>query len=433
MAIRHLARVHARARRLLAAPLRLAQGRGRVQRAAAVQDVDRRRRRPFHPRPRPRGPNAMPLLLSHGWPGSILEFVKIIPLLARRLHARRAVAAGVHAIVRARAAPMRAGRDRQRRSTRLMTRLGYARYGAQGGDWGSFVTAWLGANRPASISPASISTCCRCAAMPRCSTNRPRTSAATSASSTTWLQGRNRLPVDPGHAAADARVRPVRLSRGSRGVDHREVSRVDRLRRRSAQCAHMDEMLGDISLYWFTNCIGASFWPYYARMHGPWPIDGRHRRADGVLRISARDPAPAAPGGATRVRRYPAVDVMPKGGHFAALEQPAALAHEIRAFFANCAMTVDMTLPPLPISLRSTRLGGVRHRSAGDAGMARRAGGSRASRGHDRALALLRMLEEQAQQRGIVANVPPYLRLSEHDSRGAAKAPTPAISRSRSA
>jgi microsomal epoxide hydrolase len=33
----------------------------------------------------------------------------------------------------------------------------------------------------------------------------------------------------------------------------------------------MDEMLGDVSLYWFTNCIGASFWPYYARMHGRGP------------------------------------------------------------------------------------------------------------------------------------------------------------------
>ena len=37
-----------------------------------------------------------------------------------------------------------------------------------------------------------------------------------------------------------------------------------------------DEMLANISLYWFTGCIGSSFWPYYARMHGPWPIpEGR--------------------------------------------------------------------------------------------------------------------------------------------------------------
>ena len=33
-----------------------------------------------------------------------------------------------------------------------------------------------------------------------------------------------------------------------------------------------DELLANISLYWFTGAIGSSFWPYYARMHGPWPI-----------------------------------------------------------------------------------------------------------------------------------------------------------------
>lgn len=33
-----------------------------------------------------------------------------------------------------------------------------------------------------------------------------------------------------------------------------------------------DEMLTDITLYWVTGCIGASFWPYYARRHGPWPV-----------------------------------------------------------------------------------------------------------------------------------------------------------------
>jgi len=37
-----------------------------------------------------------------------------------------------------------------------------------------------------------------------------------------------------------------------------------------------DELLADISLYWFTGAIGSSFWPYYARMHGEWPIpEGR--------------------------------------------------------------------------------------------------------------------------------------------------------------
>jgi len=94
----------------------------------------------------------------------------------------------------------------------------------------------------------------------------------------------------------------------------------------------MDEMLGNISLYWYTNCIGASFWPYYARLHGPWPIDGTIGVPAGYCefpREILRPPRSAAER-VFDIRRW---SVMPRGGHFAALEQPAALAHEIREFF----------------------------------------------------------------------------------------------------
>ena len=97
----------------------------------------------------------------------------------------------------------------------------------------------------------------------------------------------------------------------------------------------MDEMLGDISLYWFTNCIGASFWPYYARMHGPWPIDGRIDVPMAYCefpREILRPPRKTAQRVFTDIRRW---TVMPRGGHFAALEQPSALAGEIRAFFSD--------------------------------------------------------------------------------------------------
>ena len=94
----------------------------------------------------------------------------------------------------------------------------------------------------------------------------------------------------------------------------------------------MDEMLGNISLYWFTNCIGASFWPYYARLHVTWPIDGRITVPTGYCefpREILRPPRAAA----ERVFNIQRWSVMHKGGHFAALEQPQALAGEIREFF----------------------------------------------------------------------------------------------------
>ncbi|MGE5339390.1 MAG: alpha/beta fold hydrolase, partial [Gemmatimonadota bacterium] len=97
----------------------------------------------------------------------------------------------------------------------------------------------------------------------------------------------------------------------------------------------VDEMLGNISLYWFTNCIGASFWPYYARLHGGWPIVGRVEVPTGYCefpREILRPPREAAER-QFNIRRW---SVMPRGGHFAALEQPDALAAEIRAFFRDC-------------------------------------------------------------------------------------------------
>ena len=57
-----------------------------------------------------------------------------------------------------------------------------------------------------------------------------------------------------------------------------------------------DHMLANISLYWFTGAIGSSFWPYYARMHGPWPIPsgGTVDVPTGLLRVSEGDRAAAA-------------------------------------------------------------------------------------------------------------------------------------------
>jgi len=96
-----------------------------------------------------------------------------------------------------------------------------------------------------------------------------------------------------------------------------------------------DHVLANIAFYWFTGAIGSSFWPYYARMHGPWPIpDGA---TVGVPTGYAefphemlRPPRSLAARMYTDIRRW---TVMPRGGHFAAMEQPDALAQEVREFF----------------------------------------------------------------------------------------------------
>ena len=88
-------------------------------------------------------------------------------------------------------------------------------------------------------------------------------------------------------------------------------------------------------LYWATGAIGSSFWPYWARAHSDWPIPAG-ARIDTPLGYAEfpkeilRPPRSAAERMYANILRW---TVMTKGGHFAALEQPEALAGEIRAFF----------------------------------------------------------------------------------------------------
>ena len=84
-----------------------------------------------------------------------------------------------------------------------------------------------------------------------------------------------------------------------------------------------------------TGAVGSSFSPYYARLHGPWPIpDGKAITVptgySEFPREILRPPRSLAERVYTDIRRW---SVMPRGGHFAAMEQPEALAHELREFF----------------------------------------------------------------------------------------------------
>ena len=98
-------------------------------------------------------------------------------------------------------------------------------------------------------------------------------------------------------------------------------------------------MLTNIMLYWVTGAIGSSFWPYYARMHGPWPIPDGARigvpmgYAEFPKEI-LRPPRSLAEKMYSDIRRW---SKMPKGGHFAALEQPELLARRSASSSGRCA------------------------------------------------------------------------------------------------
>jgi microsomal epoxide hydrolase len=94
-------------------------------------------------------------------------------------------------------------------------------------------------------------------------------------------------------------------------------------------------MLANISLYWFTGAIGSSFWPYYGRLHTTWPISPANPITvpTGYAAFPKEillPPRAIAEKTYINIQRW---TEMKKGGHFAAMEQPEALAEEIRQFF----------------------------------------------------------------------------------------------------
>ncbi len=283
------------------------------------------------------GADPKPLLLSHGWPGSVLEFMKLIPLLSQ---------AGFTLVVPSLPGYTLSFQENQPRKsigeigavfdTLMRERLGYKRYGAQGGDWGSFVTAWLGANRAEHITGIHLNLMPlkRDAAM---FTNPSEAERRYVDELQAWVKEetgyqaiQGTRPQTLAFALSDS---PVGLAawiteKYRAWTDCEVAGMVD-----PRHALSLDEMLGNISLYWFSNCIGASFWPYFARLHGPWPIDGPITVPTGYCefpREILRPPREAAERVFKDIRRW---SVMPRGGHFAALEQPQALAHEVTEFF----------------------------------------------------------------------------------------------------
>jgi microsomal epoxide hydrolase len=291
-----------------------------------------------------KGPRPLPLLLSHGWPGSVFEFLKIIPLLTdpARFGGDPADAFTV-------VAPSLPGyglsfKPNQPRFpieriadtfAELMTGvLGYERFAAQGGDWGAFVTSRLGYAFPDRLYGIHLNLLAvrRDPKMLENPTEQEKKFLGEldhwlkEEIGYQWIQGTKPQTLAFGLTDSPAGLAAwlVEKFRSWTDCDGNPENALTR-----------DEMLADITLYWVTGAIGSSFWPYYARMHGPWPIPVGEtiKVPTGYVefpREILRPPRSVAERMYANIQRW---TPMRKGGHFAAMEQPEALAEEVRAFF----------------------------------------------------------------------------------------------------
>ena len=292
-----------------------------------------------------KGPAPLPLVVTHGWPSTVFEMSKIIPLLtdpaAHGGDPQDAFdvvapslpgygfsdATGTRGINVARIADL---------WSQLMTSiLGYARYGAHGGDWGAGVTARLGfsyRSQVAGIHTTSVS------GVP---TGWQPGMRDLTAAEHTFLEARAHWQLEEGGYSHIQGTKPQTLSYG---LNDSPVALaawiVEKWRAWSdcdgdvERCFSKDELLTTVTIYWATQTINSSTRIYYENQHNPWIIQPGQRIEVpcAVARFPKEISLPPREW-AERFFNLQQWSEMPRGGHFAAFEQPELLAQDIRAFF----------------------------------------------------------------------------------------------------
>src|SRR5436305_4701669 len=291
------------------------------------------------------GPDPMPLLLLHGWPGSVFEFLEIIPRLTDPSRfggdARDAFTIVAPSLpgygLSFQPGMKRFGVPEMSDCVAALMSdvLGYKRFGAQGGDWGAAVTSRLGYAYPDRMIGIHINLMMAASRDLADFPNPTEEEKNYLVDLQRWLReetGYQRLqgtkPQTLAFALTDSPAglaawiaEKFRSWSDCNGIIEHAIPR--------------DRMLADISLYWFTGAIGSSFWPYYARLHGSaiMPRGDKISVPTGYAqfpREMLKAPRRTAERVFTDIRRW---SVMSKGGHFAALEQPELLAAEVHEFF----------------------------------------------------------------------------------------------------
>jgi pimeloyl-ACP methyl ester carboxylesterase len=297
---------------------------------------------------RGKGDAPMPLLLTHGFPDSFLRFMKVIPMLtdpaAHGGDARDAFDVVVPSL------PGYAFSSRPKAGGlfqvgdlwhALMTNaLGYRRFGAHGGDWGSTVTEHLGRSHAASVIGVHLTDVPFWHAFQRPDHLTPAEAA--------YLSANEQFPARAGAYAMIQGSRPQTLADA---LNDSPVGLaawlVEKFQRWSdcggdvERCFTKDELLTNVVTYWATETIGSSFLPYYDLTHASvlrWIVekakDWAHpSKVPAGFALFPKDLSTPPEEWARRfydVRRW---RVMPRGGHFAALEEPELLVREIREFF----------------------------------------------------------------------------------------------------
>jgi microsomal epoxide hydrolase len=282
-------------------------------------------------------PSAMPLLLSHGWPGSVWEFHKVLPLLTDHFSVVAPSLPGYGLSFKPGQRRFGAPAIADAFASLMRDVLGYARFAAQGGDWGAFISAYLGYAHASDVIGIHLNLLPLRRDGPHLFPEGDEPDVvAYRAELANWLK------EETGYSSIQG-TRPQTLAYALHDSPVGLAAWIIEKFRAWSDCGgdvesrfSRDDLLTNIMLYWTTGAIGSSFWPYYARQHEGWVLPGERRvEVPTAYQSFPRDilhPPRSLAERSFNIRRW---TVEQSGGHFAALEEPEALAQDVRAFFQD--------------------------------------------------------------------------------------------------
>jgi len=299
--------------------------------------------------------NALPLIVTHGWPGSVVEQLKIIdPLTNPTAHGGNASDA-FHLVIPSMPGYGYSGKpttpgwgpDRVARTwDLLMNRLGYTRYVAQGGDWGAVVVDAMGVQAPSGLLGIHTN-------MPGIFPNEIDAAAFSGAPAPAGLSADEKLAYErlqfvyqkgiaygyqmglrpqTLYGIADS---PVGLAAYFLDHDARSYDLISRVFQGQAEGLTRDDILDNITITWLTNTAlsGARlYWEYWGKGY----FNAKGVQIPVAVSVFPDELYPAPRSWAEKA--YPKLihyNRLPKGGHFAAWEQPQLLSEEIRVGFRS--------------------------------------------------------------------------------------------------
>ena len=291
-------------------------------------------------------PGATPLLLVHGWPGSVVEFLEVIgPLTEPSAHGAPGSPA-FHVVIPSLPGHCLSGPLHHPGWTHvrianafatLMARLNYHRYGIQGGDSGAFIAPDIGRLHPEQVTGVHVN-----ALVTFPSGDPTEFASLTEAERTRVARLKHYKEEMMGYAQIQG-TRPQTISYGLTDSPIGQLAWiVEKFKEWSDPATNFAEdplnrdiILTNSSLYWFTRTAGSSANLYYENLHQPnaWAPKQRSSVPTGVLVSLTRDVA---------VRRFAEREhnitywsESSIGGHFFALEQPFLFVQSVRTFFRS--------------------------------------------------------------------------------------------------